>query len=68
MDIIKSDGCSIVSFMIIHSLGSYSPGRISQKEKLQQGRGKGKWRSAAILLSVGHLKLITTLNIVTNIT
>ena len=37
------------------------PGRIHQTEKIAQGRGMEKGRSAAILPSVGHLQLITTL-------
>ena len=37
------------------------PASIRQTEKPAQGRGKGKGQSAAILPSVGHLQLITTL-------
>ena len=36
-------------------------GRIRQTEKTGQGRGMENGRRAAILLSVGHLQLITTL-------
>ena len=39
------------------------PVRIRQTEKPVQGWGKGNGRSVAILPSVGHLQLITTLKI-----